>query len=77
MNIFNGKAKNKFDLYPTIQPQPDLSTFVWPNLRDGEEELNSIAQLMMLHRHSFLELEEEDSIIQSILNKTCVVKGCI
>ena len=43
MTISNGHATKKFDLYPPVQPQPDLSTYVWLNLGDGEEELNSIA----------------------------------
>ena len=29
---------------------------------------------MMLHRQSFLKLQEEDSVIQSILSNTCVVE---
>lgn len=29
---------------------------------------------MMLHRQSFLKLQEEDSVIQSILNNTCVLE---
>ena len=56
MTISSGQVTNKFDLYPPTQPQPNLSTSVWPNLGDGEEELNSIAQLMMLHWQSFLKL---------------------
>ena len=74
MTIFYGKATKKFDLYPPTQPQLDLSTSVWPDLGDGEEELNFIAQLMMLHRQSFLKLKEEDLVIQSILTNTCVVE---
>ena len=42
------------------------------DLGDEEEELNSIVQLMMLHRQSFLKLQE-DLIIQRILTNTCVV----
>ena len=63
MTIANGKATKKFDLYPPTQPQLDLSTSVWPDLGDEEEELNSIEQLMMLHRQSFLKLQEEDLLI--------------
>ena len=74
MTISNGQATKKFDLYPLGQPLPDLSTFVWLDLGDEEEELNSIAQLMMLHRQYFLKLQEEDSVIQSIFNNTCVVE---
>ena len=44
------------------------------DLGDEEEELNSIVQLMMLHRQSFLKLQEEDSVLQSILANTCVVE---
>ena len=54
MTILDGQATKQFDLYPPAQPQPDLSTTVWPDLGDKEEELNSIIQLMMLHRQSFL-----------------------
>ena len=43
MTISNGQATKKFDLYPPAQPLPDISTSIWPNLGDGEEELNSIA----------------------------------
>ena len=50
MTISNGQATEKFVLYPPAQPQLDLSTSIWPNLGDREEDLNSIAQLMMLHR---------------------------
>ena len=63
MTISNGQVTKKFDLYPPAQPLPNLSTFVWLDLGDGEEELNSIAQLMMLHRQSFLKLQEEDLVI--------------
>ena len=54
MTISNGQATKQFDLYPPAQPLPDLSTSLCPNLGDEEEELNSIVQLMMLHRQSFL-----------------------
>ena len=74
MTISNGQATKKFDLYPLAQPLPDLSTSVWPDLGDEEEELNSITQLMMLHRQSFLKLQEEDSVLQSILTNSCVVE---
>ena len=43
MTISNGQATKKFDLYPPAQPLLDLSTSVWPDLGDEEEELNSIA----------------------------------
>ena len=43
MTISDGQATKKFDLYPPTQPQPHLSTFVWPNLGEEEEELNTIA----------------------------------
>ena len=42
MTISNGQATKQFDLYPPAQQLPDLSTFVWPDLGDEEEELNSI-----------------------------------
>jgi len=63
MTISNGQATKQFDLYPLAQPLPDLSTPVWPDLGNEEEELNSIVQLMMLHRQSFLKLKEEDSLL--------------
>ena len=50
MTIANGQVAKKFDLYPPTQLLLDLSTSVWLDLEDGEEELNFIAQLMMLHR---------------------------
>ena len=74
MTISNGQATKTFDLYPLAHPLADLSTYVWPDLGDKEEELNSIAQLMMLHRQSFLKLQEEDSVLQSILTNNCVVE---
>ena len=43
MTISNGQATKKFDLYPLAQPQLDLSTSIWLDLGDGEEELNCIA----------------------------------
>ena len=43
MTVSNDQATNKFDLYPRSQPLPNLSTSIWPNLGDEEEELNSIA----------------------------------
>ena len=73
MTISNGQATKQFDLYPPAQPLLDLSTSVWPDLGDEEDELNSIAQLMMLHRQSFLKLQEKDSVLQSIFTNTCVV----
>ena len=63
MTISNGQATKQFDLYPLAQPLLDLSTSVWPNLGDEEEELNSIVQFMMLHRQSFLKLQEEDLVL--------------
>ena len=56
MTISNGQETKKFVLYPPAQPQPDLSTPIWLDLGGGEEELNSIAQFMMLHRQYFLKL---------------------
>ena len=56
MTISNGQATKRFDLYPPAQPQPDLSTSIWPDLGDEEKELKSIAQLIMLHRQCFLKL---------------------
>ena len=44
------KQQKKIDLYPPTQSLPDLSTSVWLDLGDEEEELNSIVQLIMLHR---------------------------
>ena len=73
MTISNGQATKQFDLYPPTQPLPDLSTSIWPDLGDEEEELNSIVQLMMLHRQSFLKLKEEYLVLHSILTNTCVV----
>ena len=73
MTISNGQATKQFDLYPPAQLLTDLSTSLWPDLGDEEEEINSIVQLMMLHRQSFLKLQEEDSVIQSILTNTCIV----
>ena len=74
MTIWNGQATKKFDLYPLAKLLPDLSTSVWLDLGDKEEELNSIVHLMMLHRQSFLKLQEEDSVLQSILTNTCLVE---
>ena len=74
MTISNGQATKQFDLYALAQPLPDLSTSIWLDLGDGEEELDAIVQLMMLHKQSFLELQEEDSVLQSILINTCVVE---
>ena len=73
MTISNGQATKQFDLYPPAQPLPNLSTSIWIDLGDEEEDLNSIVQLMMLHRQSFLKLQEEDLVLQSILTNTCVV----
>lgn len=56
MTISDGQATKKLDLYPLAQPQPDLNRSVCPELGEEEEELNSIAELMMLHRQSFLKL---------------------
>ena len=42
MTISNGQAIKKFDLYPLAQPLPYLSTSIWLDLGDEEEELNSI-----------------------------------
>ena len=54
MTISNGQETKKVELYPPAQPLSDLSTSVWLDLEDEEEELNSITLLMMLHRQSFL-----------------------
>ena len=62
MTISDRQEIKKFDLYPQAQLQPNLSTSVL-YLGDGEEELNSIAQLMMLHRQYFLKLQEEYLVI--------------
>ena len=47
MTLSSGQATKRFDLYPPKQPLLDLSTSIWPDLGDKEEELNSIVQLMM------------------------------
>ena len=38
MTISNGQATKKFDLYPPTQPLLDLSTSIWLDLGDEEEE---------------------------------------
>ena len=43
MIVLDGQETKKFDLYPLEKPQPYLSTSIWLDLGDGEEELNSIA----------------------------------
>ena len=63
MIISIGQATKQFDLYPPAQPLPDLSTSIWPDLGDEEEELNSIVQLIMLYRQSFLKFQEEDLVL--------------
>jgi len=34
MTISNGQAIKKFDLYPSVEPLPDLSTSIWSDLGD-------------------------------------------
>lgn len=60
-------------LYPPAQPQSDLGEPIWPDLGDEEEEMNYVVQLMMLHKHSFLKMQEEDYVIQKILTNECIV----
>ena len=43
MTILDGQEIKKFDLYPLAQPQLNLSTFVWQDLGNEEQELKSIA----------------------------------
>lgn len=50
ITISNGQTTKKFDLYPPPRPLPYLSTSIWLDLGDEEEELNFIVHLMMLHR---------------------------
>lgn len=47
MTISNGQTMRKLMLYPPAQPHPDLGEPIWLDLGDEEEELNSVAQLMM------------------------------
>ena len=56
MTISNGQTIRKLELYPPAQPQPDLGEPIWLNLGDEEEELYSIAYLVMLHGKYFLKM---------------------
>lgn len=51
MTISDGQTINKLSLYPLAQPQLDLSNPIWFDLGDEVEEINSIAQLMMLQKN--------------------------
>ncbi|XP_059070728.1 uncharacterized protein LOC131860349 [Cryptomeria japonica] len=67
MTISDGMTTKKLALYPPTKPQLDLEQPVWPNIGEEADEANSVAQLMMIDRDPFLQLQEENEILSNIL----------
>ncbi|XP_059068549.1 uncharacterized protein LOC131859050 [Cryptomeria japonica] len=67
MIISNGMTAKKLVLYPLTKPQLDLTQPMWPNIGEETDEDNSVAQLMVIDKDPFLQLQEEDEILSNIL----------
>ena len=71
-------------MYSSAQPLLQDDQVALPNLGDSNMYLNSIEQLMIITRDSFVSTKEEDEVIYSlILNeygiqpKTCSEEACV
>ena len=67
MTISSGFHTKNLTLYSPTQPLLLDDQVVWPNLGYDDLEAKSIHQLMMIGRESFIDDQEEDKIISSII----------
>lgn len=67
MTISDGNSTKTLALYSPAQPQYDQQQAVWPILGEESEEVDSINHLMMINRGPFMQLHDEDSILNKIL----------
>lgn len=67
MTISNGITTKTLTLYSLAQPQLDQEKVVCPDIGEEAEEFNFVQQLMMLTRESFIELQEDDSVLSNII----------
>ena len=67
MTILDGMNTKKLTLYSPAQPMLQDDQVVLPNIGDFDIHMNSIKELMMILRDSFVSIKEEDDIISSII----------
>ena len=67
MTISNGTNTKNLTLYSLAQPLLQDEQVVWLNMGDPKMYLDSIKQLMMISRESFVSIKEEDEVISSII----------
>ena len=67
MTILDGMNTKKLTLYSPTQPLLQDDQVVWPNLGDSDMDVNSITELMMISRDSFVSIKDEDDVISSII----------
>ena len=67
MTILDGTKTKNLTLYSPTQPLLQDDQVVWPNMGDLDVDLNSIKQLMMISKESFVSIKEEDDVISSII----------
>ena len=67
MTISDGINTKKLTLYSPAQPLLQGDQVFWPNLGDTDVDVNSIKELMMISRDSFVSIKEEDDVISSII----------
>ena len=67
MTISNGAKTKKLTLYSPAQPQLDLDQVSRLDLGDDPSKFNSIQQLMMLERNTFVVSHEEDDVLSATL----------
>lgn len=64
----------KISLYPLAHPSHDEDNPVWPYIGEEVEEVNYVAQLMMLGKRYFMQLQDEDEVLSNIIQNHCEVE---
>lgn len=67
MTISNGMHIKNLTLYSPAQPLLQDDQVIWLDLGDDESKFNSIHQLMMIERDSFVAPQKDDDVISSII----------
>lgn len=66
MTISDGYSIKKLTLYSLALPQLEFGDVVWPDLGE-EEEVNCVANLMMITREPFIAPQKREDILSNIL----------
>lgn len=69
MTISDGYSTKKLNLYSPTQPLLGSKEITWPHLGDYEEEVevNSIANLMMIARATFIDKQDEEIVLTNVI----------